>query len=131
MLASSCCPRTSPAHLQALLARLAEDSEAEVAVVAHEAPVIGAGLHDGAEGLARRGGRRGGVVHNVSGFAIRGSSEVGADPGGQPGARVGAFRKERPIQRAERGVYPVQVAATISRQKAVRDSDLVMLDLLY
>ena len=85
-----------------------------------------------AEGLARRGGRRGGVVHNVRelllqlqivqneavavvgyaeavrGFAIRGSSEVGADPGGQPGARVGAFRKERPIQRAERGVYPVR-----------------------
>ena len=102
-----------------------------------------------AEGLARRGGRRGGVVHNVRelllqlqivqneavavvgyaeavrGFAIRGSSEVGADPGGQPGARVGAFRKERPTQRAKRGVYPVQVAAAISRQKAVRDSDLV------
>ena len=99
-----------------------------------------------AEGLARRGGRR---VHNVRelllqlqivqneavavvgyaeavrGFAIRGSSEVGADPGGQPGARVGAFRKEREIQRAERGVYPAQVEAAISRQKAVRDSDLV------
>ena len=82
----------------------------------------------------RRGGRRGGVVHNVRelllqlqivqneavavvgyaqavrGFAIRGSSEVGADPGCQPGARVGAFRKERPIQRAERGVHPVKVA---------------------
>ena len=86
-----------------------------------------------AEGLARRGVRRGGVVHGVwelllqlqivqneavtvvgyaeavRGFAIRGSSEVGADPGCQPGARVGAFRKERPIQRAERGVEPVEV----------------------
>ena len=83
-----------------------------------------------AEGLARRGGRRGGVVHNVRelllqlqivqneavavvgyteavrGLAV-GGSEVGADPGGQPGARVGAFRKERPIQRAECSVYPV------------------------
>ena len=62
-----------------------------------------------AEGLARRGGRRGGVVHNVRelllqlqivqneavavvgyaeavrGLAVGGSSEVGADPGGQPG----------------------------------------------
>ena len=102
-----------------------------------------------AEGLGWRGGRRGGVVHSgwelllqlqivqnepvavvgyaqaVRGLAIRGSGEVGADPGGQPGARVGAFRKERPIQRAERGVRPVQVAAAISRQKAVRDSDLI------
>ena len=102
-----------------------------------------------AEGLGWRGGRQGGVVHSgwelllqlqivqnepvavvgyaqaVRGLAIRGSGEVGADPGGQPGARVGAFRKERPIQRAERGVHPVQVAAAISRQKAVRDSDLI------
>ena len=61
-----------------------------------------------AEGLARRSGRQGGVVHNVRelllqlqivqneavavvgyaqavrGFAIRGSSEVGADPGDSP-----------------------------------------------
>ena len=42
-----------------------------------------------------------GYAQAVRGFAIRGSSEVGADPGCQPGARVGAFRKERPIQRAE------------------------------
>ena len=66
-----------------------------------------------------------GYAQAVRGLAIRGSGEVGADPGGQPGARVGAFRKERPIQRAERGVHPVQVAAAISRQKAVRDSDLI------
>ena len=102
-----------------------------------------------AEGLARRGARRGGVVHNVRelllqlqivqneavavvgyaeavrGLAIGSSSEVGADPGCQPGARVGALRKERPVQRAERGVYPVEVATAISRQKAVGDSDLI------
>ena len=92
-----------------------------------------------AEGLAWRGARRGGVVHNVRelllqlqivqneavavvgyaeavrGLAVGSSSEVGADPGCQP---------ERPIQRAERGVYPVEVATAISRQKAVGDSDL-------
>ena len=74
-----------------------------------------------AEGLARRG-RRGGVVHNVRelllqlqivqneavavvgyaeavrGLAVGGSSEVGADPGGQPGARVGVFGQQRPVQ---------------------------------
>ena len=95
--------------------------------------------------LARRGARRGGVVHNVRelllqlqivqneavavvgyaeavrDLAIGGSSEVGADPGGQPGARVGALGQQRPVQ----GVYPVQVAAAISRQKAVGDSDLI------
>ena len=38
---------------------------------------------------------------------------------------VWPFRKERPIQRAERGVHPVEVATAISRQKAVRDSNLV------
>ena len=99
-----------------------------------------------AEGLGWRGGRRGGVVHNVRelllqlqivqneavavvgyaeavrGFAVGSSSEVGADPGCQPGACVGALRKESPVQRAERGV---QLATAISRQKAVRDSDLV------
>ena len=102
-----------------------------------------------AEGLGRRCGRRGGVyVHSVwlllqlqivqneavavvgnaqavRGLAVGGSSEVGADPGGQPCARVGAFRKERPIQRAERCVYPVQVAAPVCREEAVGDSDLV------
>ena len=66
-----------------------------------------------------------GYAQAVRGFAIRGSSEVGADPGCQPGARVGAFRKERPIQRAKRGVHPVQVAAAISREEAVGDSDLI------
>ena len=36
-----------------------------------------------------------------------------------------AFRKERPIQRAERGVHPVQVAAPVCREEAVGDSDLI------
>ena len=90
--------------------------------------------------MLKGGGRRGGVVHNVRelllqlqivpdeavavvgyaeavrGLAVGGSSEVGADPGGQPGARVGALK---------RGVYPVQVAAAISREEAVGDSDLI------
>ena len=84
-----------------------------------------------------RGGRRGGVVRRVGkllaqlqvvqneavavvgyaeavrGFAVRGSSEVGADPGGQPRARVRALRKLRPVQRAQRGVNPVEVAAPV------------------
>ena len=88
-----------------------------------------------AEGLARRGARRGGVVHSVRelllqlqivqneavavvgyaeavrGLAVGGSSEVGADPGSQPGARVGALGQQRPVQSPKRGVYPVQVAA--------------------
>ena len=65
-------------------------------------------------------GRQGGVVHNVRelllqlqivqneavavvgyaeavrGLAVGGSSEVGADPGGQPGARVGSLGQQRP-----------------------------------
>ena len=76
-----------------------------------------------AEGLGGRGGRRGGVVccvrkllaqlqvvqnepvavagnaQAVRGLAIGGGGEVGADPGGQPGARVRALRKLRPVQR--------------------------------
>ena len=102
-----------------------------------------------AEGLGRRGGRQGGVVHcvwelllqlqvvqnqpvavvgdaqTVRGLAVGGSSEVGADPGGQPGARVGAFRQQRPVQSPKRGVDPVEVPASVCREEAVRDSDLV------
>ena len=79
-----------------------------------------------AEGLGRRGGRRSRVVRRiwellpqlqvvqdqpvavvgnaqaVRGLAIGGGGKVGADPGGQPGARVGALRKLRPVQRAQR-----------------------------
>ena len=48
-------------------------------------------------------------------------------PGPAPPSRASplAFRKERPIQRAERGVYPVQVAAPVCREEAIGDSDLV------
>ena len=94
-----------------------------------------------AEGLGGRGGRRSRVVRGirellaqlqivqdepvavvgnaqaVRGLAV-GGGEVGADPGGQPCARVGAFRKERPVQRAQRGVNPVEVAAPVRGQKA-------------
>ena len=76
------------------------------------------------ERLDRRSGRRGGVVHSVWELLLQ-LQIVQSDPGCQPGARVGAFRKERPIQRAERGVYPVQVAAPVCREEAVGDSDLV------
>ena len=102
-----------------------------------------------AEGLGGRGGRRGRVVRGirellpqlqvvqdqpvavvgyaqaVRGFAVRGSSEVGADPGRQPCASVRALRKERPVQRAERGVHPVQVAAPVRREETVGQADLV------
>ena len=77
-----------------------------------------------AEGLGGRGGRRSRVVRRVGkllaqlqvvqnepvavvgnaqtvrGLAIGGGGKVGADPGGQPGARVGALRQQRPVQRA-------------------------------
>ena len=102
-----------------------------------------------AEGLGGRGGRRGGVVRRVGkllaqlqvvqdeavavvgyaeavrGFAVRGSSEVGADPGGQPGASVRALGQRRPVQRAQRGVNPVEVAAPVRREETVGQADLV------
>ena len=68
-----------------------------------------------AEGLGRRGGRRSRVVRcgrkllvvqnepvavvgnaqAVCGLAIGGGGKVGADPGGQPGARVSALEQQR------------------------------------
>ena len=102
-----------------------------------------------AEGLARRGSRQGGVVHSVRelllqlqivqdepvavvgyaqavrGLAIRGSSEIGADPGCQPCACVGALGQQRLVQSPKRSVDPVEVAAPVCREETVRDSDLV------
>ena len=102
-----------------------------------------------AEGLGGRGGRRGGVVRRigellpqlqvvqdqpvavvgnaqaVGGLAVGGGGKVGADPGRQPRARVRALRKLRPVQRAQRGVNPVEVAAPVRGQKAVGQADLV------
>ena len=76
----------------------------------------------GKGGLARRGGRRGGEVHNVRelllqlqivqneavavvgyaeavrGLAVGGSSEVGADPGGQEGPRAATPSSESHTQ---------------------------------
>ena len=66
-----------------------------------------------------------GNAQAVRGLAIGGGGKVGADPGGQPGARVRALRKLRPVQSPKRGVDLVEVAAAIRRQKAVGDSDLV------
>ena len=96
-----------------------------------------------AEGLGGRGGRRGGVVRRVRkllaqlqvvqnepvavvGYAqavIGGGGKV--DPSGQPGARARAFGQQRPVQRAQRGVNPVEVAAPVRGQKAVGQADFV------
>ena len=102
-----------------------------------------------AEGLGGRGGRRGGVVRRVGkllaqlqivqdepvavvgnaqavgGLAVGGGGKVGADPGRQPRARVRALRKLRPVQRAQRGVNPVEVAAPVRREETVGQADLV------
>ena len=102
-----------------------------------------------AEGLGGRGGRRGGVVRRVGkllaqlqvvqdepvavvgnaqavgGLAVGGGGKVGADPGGQPGASVCALGQRRPVQRAQRGVNPVEVAAPVRREETVGQADLV------
>ena len=102
-----------------------------------------------AEGLGGRGGRRGGAVRRggkllaqlqvvqnepvavvgnaqaVGGLAIGGGGKVGADPGGQPRARVRALGQQRPVQRAQRGVNPVEVAAPVRREETVGQADLV------
>ena len=102
-----------------------------------------------AEGLGGRGGRRSRVVRGVRellaqlqvvqdepvavvgyaqtvrGLAIGGGGKVGADPGGQPGTSVRALGQQRPVQRAQRGVNPVEVAAPVRGQKAVGQADLV------
>ena len=61
----------------------------------------------------------------------RHSGEDHAAEGGHQGGhgagrrRCGPHDPRRQLQRAERGVYPVQVAAAISREEAVGDSDLI------
>ena len=96
-----------------------------------------------AEELGRRGGRRGRVVRRiwellpqlqvvqsepvgdaqaVRGLAVGGGGEVGADPGGQPCTSVRALGQQRPVQRAQRGVNPVEVAAPVRREETVGDS---------
>ena len=102
-----------------------------------------------AEGLGGRGGRRSRVVRGirellaqlqvvqnepvavvgyaqaVRGLAIGGSGKVGADPGGQPCASVRALGQQRPVQRAQRGVNPVEVAAPVRQEETVGQADLV------
>ena len=102
-----------------------------------------------AEGLGGRGGRRSRVVRGirellaqlqvvqnepvavvgnaqaVRGLAIGGGGKVGADPGGQPCASVRALGQQRPVQRAQRGVNPVEVAAPVCREETVGQADLV------
>ena len=66
-----------------------------------------------------------GNAQAVCGLAVGGGGKVGADPGGQPCARVRALGQQRPVQRAQRGVNPVEVAAPVRGQKAVGQADLV------
>ena len=60
-----------------------------------------------------------GNAQAVCGLAIGGGGKVGADPGGQPGAR------QCPVQRAQRGVNPVEVAAPVRGQETVGQADFV------
>ena len=69
-------------------------------------------------------GEAGGAAGS-SAASIGGSGKVGADPGGQPCASVRALGQQRPVQRAQRGVNPVEVAAPVRGQKAVGQADLV------
>ena len=66
-----------------------------------------------------------GDAQAVRGLAIGGGGKVGADPGGQPCASVRALGQQRPVQRAQRGVNPVEVAAPVRGQKAVGQADFV------
>ena len=96
-----------------------------------------------AEGLGGRGGRRGrhllpqlqvvqdqavavvGNTQTVCGLAVGSGGKVGADPGRQPRARVRALGQRRPVQRAQRGVNPVEVAAPVRQEETVGQADLV------
>ena len=90
-----------------------------------------------AEGLGGRGGRRGGVVRRVGkllaqlqvvqdepvavvgnaqavgGLAVGSGGKVGADPSNQAGTNVRTLGQRHPVQRAQRGVNPVEVAAPV------------------
>ena len=66
-----------------------------------------------------------GNAQTVCGLAVGSGGKVGADPGRQPRARVRALRKLRPVQRAQRGVNPVEVAAPVCREETVGQADLV------
>ena len=66
-----------------------------------------------------------GYAQAVRGLAIGGGGKVGADPGGQPCASVRALGQQRPVQRAQRGVNPVEVAAPVRQEETVGQADLV------
>ena len=61
-----------------------------------------------------------GNAQAVGGLAVGGGGKVG-----QPCASVRALGQQRPVQRAQRGVNPVEVAAPVRGQKAVGQADLV------
>ena len=56
---------------------------------------------------------------------VGGGGKVGADPGGQPCTSVRALGQRRPVQRAQRGINPVEVAAPVRREETVGQADLV------
>ena len=66
-----------------------------------------------------------GNAQAVRGLAVGSGGKVGADPGGQPCASVRALGQQRPVQRAQRGVNPVEVAAPVRREETVGQADLV------
>ena len=66
-----------------------------------------------------------GNAQAVGGLTVGGGGKVGADPGGQPCASVRALAQQRPVQRAQRGVNPVEVAAPVRREETVGQADLV------
>ena len=65
-----------------------------------------------------------GHLQLVARLHVSGAGEVAADPGGQVRAGVGARGQLGPVQRAERGVLPVQVGAAVGAQEGVGHPDL-------
>ena len=65
-----------------------------------------------------------GDLQLVARLHVGGAGEVAADPGGQAHAGVGARGQLRPVQRAERGVLPVEVGAAVGAQEGVGHPDL-------
>ena len=60
----------------------------------------------------------------VCAFDVGRRGVVAADPGGQPGPRVGAHRQRGPVQGAQRLVFPIKVPASVRGQEGVGDAKL-------
>ena len=102
----------------------AADAAAAQSLLCEGAPLSREGRAWWERRAARRGSppRREIAAQTVCGLAIGGGGKVGADPGGQPCqcARPG---QQRPVQRAQRGVNPVEVA--LRQEETVGQADLV------